>query len=95
MNEERSEKVRIEASSFLGRGITDGEWKEAFLLAERKLERIIAREGDDNGIRRQSWYIGKLVEEEIRANKAKKGHFQSEPLNIERRDIYENSYSTA
>lgn len=108
-SEEKSREIRTEASNFLGREITDIEWDNAFPQAKKKLARIIAREGDANNERRQIWYIGKLVEEEIRANMAKEktaseecGPFITElvyqknrkKVNRERGNTYENSYAT-
>lgn len=61
-------EVRAEAAEFVGREITDDEWAEAYPQAEQKLAYIIQREGDANGVRRQPWYLGKLVEEAIAAN---------------------------
>lgn len=59
------DEVRDEASGYLGREITDAEWKYALPLAKQKLERIISREGDLNGDRRKPFYLGKLVQERI------------------------------
>ena len=56
-------EIRENASHFLGRELTDYEWECAFPLAERKLDRIIAREGDSDGERRKPYYLGKLVQE--------------------------------
>ena len=58
--------IRDEAALFLGRNPSEDEWEEALPRAERKLSRIIDREGDADGMRRQPWYLGKLVEEAIR-----------------------------
>lgn len=38
--------------------------------AKRKLEQIIAREGDDGGARREPWYLEMLVEEQLLQNAA-------------------------
>ena len=59
------DEVRDEACGYLGREITDEEWRHALPLAKQKLERIISREGDLNGERRKSYYLGKLVQERI------------------------------
>ena len=61
------EQARDEACGYLGIEITDSQWNEALPEAERKLERIIDREGDADGERRKPYYLGKLVEEAIRA----------------------------
>lgn len=60
--------IRDEAAMFLKRTPTDDEMAEVLPQATRKLHRIIERYGDDNGIRRQPWYLGKLVEEAIIEN---------------------------
>jgi len=57
--------IRDEATSFLGRRPTDTEMAMALPRAKRKLKMIISRDGDANGMRRQPWYLGKLVEEAI------------------------------
>ena len=57
--------IRDEAALFLGRRPTDQEMKRALPRAQKKLAWIIEREGDADGIRQQSWYLGKLVEEVI------------------------------
>lgn len=58
------EDARDEASGYLGRELTDAEWAEVYPAAQ-KLSRIIQREEDHGGDRRQPWYLGKLVEEHI------------------------------
>lgn len=57
--------IRDEAALFLGRRPTDEEMKWALPRAKKKLTWIIEGEGDADGIRRQPWYLGKLVEEAI------------------------------
>lgn len=57
--------IRDETAIFLGRRPTDEEIAMALPRAIRKLDLIIKREGDANGMRRQPWYLGKLVEEAI------------------------------
>ena len=59
------DEVRDEACGYLGREITDEEWRHALPLAQQKLERIISREGVLNGERRKPYYLGKLVQERI------------------------------
>lgn len=68
MNITYDDEVRDEASGYLGREITDAEWEEALPQAQRKLDRIISREGDLEGERRKPYYLGKLVEECISQN---------------------------
>lgn len=57
--------IRDEAALFLGRRPTDQEMEWALPRAQKKLAWIIEREGDEDGIRQQPWYLGKLVEEVI------------------------------
>lgn len=83
------EDVREEACGYLGREITDAEWKEALPAAKRKLERIISREGDLEGERRKPYYLGKLVEEHIRENAVMKYINEMGRLNMERRKTHE------
>lgn len=58
--------ARDEACRFLGFPINNKQWETALPRAQRKLERIIDRYGDEDGARRQPYYLGKLVEEDIR-----------------------------
>lgn len=60
--------IRDEAAIFLGRTPTDEEMKHALPRATKKLRWIIDRDGDPDGMRRQPWYLGKLVEEAIIEN---------------------------
>ena len=57
--------ARDEACSFFGAPISDKQW-ESLPRALQKLERIIDRYGDEDGERRKPYYLGKLVEEDIR-----------------------------
>jgi hypothetical protein len=57
--------IRDEAALFLGRRPTDQEMEWALPRAQKKLAWIIEREGDAGGVRQQTWYLGKLVEEAI------------------------------
>lgn len=60
--------IRDEAAIFLGRTPTDEETEHALPRATKKLRWIIDRDGDPDGMRRQPWYLGKLVEEAIIEN---------------------------
>lgn len=51
-------------------GVTGREIAIALPLAMDKLERIIAREGDDDGERLKPYYIAQLVAEQIRSDRA-------------------------
>ena len=59
------ELARDEACGYLGREITDAEWQNAYPAAKRKLDGIIEMYGDEDGERRQPYYLGKLVQEQI------------------------------
>lgn len=61
-------RIRDEAAMFLKRIPIEEEMAEALPQATKKLHRIIDKYGDDNGIRCQPWYLGKLVEEAIIEN---------------------------
>ena len=63
-----SQLIRDEAAIFLGREPTDEEMEHALPRATKKLRWIIDKDGDPNGVRRQPWYLGKLVEEAIVEN---------------------------
>lgn len=58
--------AREEACSFLGAQISDKQWENSMPRALRKLERIIDRYGDEEGERHKPYYLGKLVEEDMR-----------------------------
>lgn len=58
--------AREEASSFLGMTITEQQWEDSMPRALQKLNRIINRYGDENGERLKPYYLGKLIEEDIR-----------------------------
>lgn len=60
--------IRDEAAIFLGRTPTDEEMEHALPRATKKLRWIIDRDGDPDRMRRQPWYLGKLVEEAIIEN---------------------------
>lgn len=55
--------------SAAGRG---GEQDGARAYAEHKLERIIEREGDADGARREPWYLAQLIAETIKGNRFSK-----------------------
>lgn len=57
------------AESYLGSVIFPTEYKEAEQYAQRKLDRIISREGDGNGERRKPYYIAQLIAETVRSNR--------------------------
>ena len=57
------DEVREQASEYLGRELTDAEWREALPKAQRKLDVIISLEGDAGGERRKPYYIAQLVKE--------------------------------
>lgn len=63
-----SQLIKDEAAIFLGRKPTDEEMEHALPRATKKLRWIIDKDGDPNGVRRQPWYLGKLVEEAIVEN---------------------------
>lgn len=63
-------EARVAAEKRLGRPITQLEWSSAYPKAADKLNRIILREGDNSGERREPWYIGQLVAEQIIATAA-------------------------
>ncbi len=44
----------------------NGQMAQARAYAERKLQRILSREGDYGGVRREPWYFEQLVQEASR-----------------------------
>lgn len=61
--------VRQEAERLLGTAVEPWEWESASTYAERKLERIIEREGDAGGERREPWYMAQLIAEAVRGSR--------------------------
>ena len=61
--------LRQEAEKRLGSEIHSDEWDEAKAYAEHKLETIIAREGDADGVRREPWYLAELIAETVYARR--------------------------
>lgn len=58
--------LRQQAEYYLGAKIGSSEWVEAKEYAERKLKGIIEREGDENGARREPWYLAQLIAETVK-----------------------------
>ena len=61
--------LKREAEIFLGGQIEPSEWDSAWNAAERKLARIIEREGDAGGLRREIFYIAQLIAEAVNENR--------------------------
>lgn len=61
--------MRQQAEHYLGTEIEASEWVEAKEYAERKLKGIIEREGDENGTRRELWYLAQLIAETVKSNR--------------------------
>lgn len=59
-------EIRREAERYLGMSIDNSEWDRAKKQAEKKLCRIIDREGDAGGERRQPGYLAQLIAEAVR-----------------------------
>lgn len=60
--------LRQQAEYFLGTKIQPSEWDKAADQAERKLERIIEREGDCGGKRRKPEYLAQLIAEAVKSS---------------------------
>ena len=58
--------IKAMASKYLGMEIPEDVFQPGLESAQRKLETIIAREGDADGERRKDYYIAQLVAEAIR-----------------------------
>ncbi len=57
--------LQRQAEQYLGATITPFELGNARISAEQKLARIIERDGDENGARREPWYLAQLVAEAV------------------------------
>nr|UWI04055.1 MAG: hypothetical protein [Bacteriophage sp.] len=60
--------LQQQAEFYLGAAIEPQEWDKAKAYAERKLERIIEREGDAGGERRKPYYLAQLIAETVRSD---------------------------
>lgn len=63
------DSLRERAERYLGTAIEPQEWGNAKVQAERKLGQIIEREGDLNGVRRESWYLAQLIAETVKSER--------------------------
>lgn len=63
------EDLHQQAEHYLGTEIEPQEWDKAKTNAERKLNRIIEREGDENGMRREPWYLAQLIAEAVKSDR--------------------------
>lgn len=61
--------LQQQAEQYLGTAINPLEWDDAKAYAEHKLNRIIEREGDADGARREPWYLAQLIAETVRGNR--------------------------
>lgn len=75
--------LRQQAEYFLGTKIQPSEWDKAANQAERKLERIIEREGDCRGKRRRPEYLAQLIAEAVKSS-----HFSRLTIDLMALDRY-------
>jgi len=61
--------LRQQAEHYLCTEIEPSEWDKAKAYAEQKLKGIIKREGDEDGARRQPWYLAQLIAETVQGNR--------------------------
>lgn len=61
--------LQQQAEGYLGTTIDPEEWAGAKAYAEQKLERIIEREGDAGGARREPWYLAQLIAETVKGER--------------------------
>lgn len=64
--------LQQQAEEYLGTSIEPSEWDEAKAYAERKLQNIISRFGDEAGARREPWYLAQLIAESVRSSRLMK-----------------------
>ena len=76
--------MQQQAEQYLGTAIDPLEWDDARAYAEHKLKKIIEREGDADGARREPWYLAQLIAETVRSNRfsglKKRGKRQPKPI---------------
>ena len=64
--------LQQQAEQYLGTAIDPLEWDDARAYAEHKLKKIIEREGDADGARREPWYLAQLIAEAVKGNRFSK-----------------------
>lgn len=64
--------LQQQAERCLGAAIRPWEWDSAKGSAESKLARIIEREGDADGARRESFYLAQLIAEAVKGQRFSK-----------------------
>ena len=57
------------AEQYIGTPIPQGELAEAWEAAARKLEWIVSLYGDDDGSRKEPWYLAQLIAEAVEASR--------------------------
>lgn len=62
------ELIRL-TQNYVESNIYQDEWEEALILALKKLDIIIKKQGDANGKRLEMWYLAQLIAEEIKSNR--------------------------
>ena len=67
--QEDGQRAAKGGEQYLGTAIDPLEWDGAKAYAEHKLKRIIDREGDADGARREPWYLAQLIAETVRGNR--------------------------
>lgn len=75
--------LRQQAECFFGAEMPPSEWDKAAEQAERKLNKIIEREGDAGGQRRELWYLAQLIAEAVKSS-----HFSRLTFEIAALDKY-------
>ena len=63
------QQLRSLTERYLGDPVSTPEYKAAKEAAERKLAGIIERFGDENGARREPWYLAQLIAEAVKSNR--------------------------
>lgn len=84
--------LQQQAEHYLGTAIEPSEWGEAKAHAERKLKDIIERFGDEDGARREPWYLAQLIAETVRSDRFSKftfdlmalSHYADEQMGIKK-----------
>lgn len=62
-------EIRLLTEEYLGSTVSTHEYKAARKQAENKLAGIIERFGDENGARREPWYLAQLIAEAVKSNR--------------------------
>jgi len=69
LSKQQADELWLQAEQSLGAEIAPLEWHKARASAQRKLDDLIKRFGDDGGTMREPWYLAQLIAEAVRSDR--------------------------